>query len=535
MCIYLVTSLFWGTILAETTTPTTTTTTTVAQNTLENTDITAVGMNMFSMAYKWEVGNYSGYQSDAFRGFSKKLNLNLRKSKGKDLQELLKKCDNCSNFVESSFDDALAQFFKETPPELTTWESAYFVVVNPHLHEKIRSAGLTAETRRAINNTIAGMVASITSQVTQQMDAFRDVSGMGLYYDGDTDNSPYDLLDDIRRIDEIFFREAPWFGDYKNTSKWDASALITGQVQQWSWIGGGKNYEIDLLSDVKEAMGDGSEEWTGSGNWEVAGDCDGGYCVTVDFIQSTHYFLSGTAQSPWSGSSAWGGSSSGWKNSFQGIFEEALEWITKNGDKRNFACKAATSIFAYETENDMNLSLSKIFSGLGIFVFWKTPKFLLWFLNRNDTSTKTSTSSEGSTAAGTSGTTSQTKEDKRTENALRDAFRARWLDYDRPTNLKWSAEKAFAYSGLLNATVGEQPAGNIAASVGRTRDLYNQILKENWAWSNRVLIHDANRDSIKHIEKTFDEILVRARLLRQFSEDLNKLLKYLKEKPDCGN
>ena len=53
------------------------------------------------------------------------------------------------------------------------------------------------------------MVASITSQVTQQMDAFRDVSGMGLYYDGDTDNSPYDLLDDIRRIDEIFFREAP--------------------------------------------------------------------------------------------------------------------------------------------------------------------------------------------------------------------------------------------------------------------------------------------------------------------------------------
>ena len=120
MCIYLVTSLFWGTILAETTTPTTTTTTTVAQNTLENTDITAVGMNMFSMAYKWEVGNYSGYQSDAFRGFSKKLNLNLRKSKGKDLQELLKKCDNCSNFVESSFDDALAQFFKETPPELTT-------------------------------------------------------------------------------------------------------------------------------------------------------------------------------------------------------------------------------------------------------------------------------------------------------------------------------------------------------------------------------------------------------------------------------
>ena len=53
---------------------------------------------------------------------------------------------------------------------------------------------------------------------------------MGLYYDGDTDNSPYDLLDDIRRIDEIFFREAPEFGPYKNTRSEDASALITGKV-----------------------------------------------------------------------------------------------------------------------------------------------------------------------------------------------------------------------------------------------------------------------------------------------------------------
>jgi len=76
------------------------------------------------------------------------------------------------------------------------------------------------------------MVDQITGQVKEQMDTFRDVSGMGLYYDGDTTNSPYDLLDDIRRIDEIFFREAPAFGSYKNTSKQDSSALITGQVKQ---------------------------------------------------------------------------------------------------------------------------------------------------------------------------------------------------------------------------------------------------------------------------------------------------------------
>ncbi len=69
----------------------------------------------------------------------------------------------------------------------------------------------------------------------------------------------------------------------------------------------------------------------------------------------------------------------------------------------------------------------------------------------------------------------------------------------------------------------------------RSRELYYQTLKENGAGSNRVLVHESNKDAIRHIEKTFDEITARARLLRQFSEDLNKILKYLQEKPDCGN
>jgi hypothetical protein len=56
-------------IFAETTTPTTTTTTTTqtAQNTLAKTDITTVGMNMFSTAYNWEVGSNLGYNDDAYK------------------------------------------------------------------------------------------------------------------------------------------------------------------------------------------------------------------------------------------------------------------------------------------------------------------------------------------------------------------------------------------------------------------------------------------------------------------------------------
>lgn len=134
--------------------------------------------------------------------------------------------------MDNGFDAALAKYYRETPPKLTTDEEAYFSVIGPFLHPKLRSAVLDVTTKRALNNRIKKMVESITGQVREQMNAYRDVSGMGLYFDGDVDNSPYDLLDDVRRIDDIFFRDAPAYGDYKNTSKQDANALITGQARQ---------------------------------------------------------------------------------------------------------------------------------------------------------------------------------------------------------------------------------------------------------------------------------------------------------------
>lgn len=62
-----------------------------AQATLAQTDITEVGMNMYTTAYNWEVGNFSGYTTDAFRGVAKKLNTALR-DKDTGMPILVQKC-----------------------------------------------------------------------------------------------------------------------------------------------------------------------------------------------------------------------------------------------------------------------------------------------------------------------------------------------------------------------------------------------------------------------------------------------------------
>ena len=202
-------------------------------------------------------------------------------------------CADCDPIVQESLDTDknLLEYLKNEPksgaPDLG-------VIIAAHLHPTIKekTGGQLSLISSLGKKVEAKIVNNIRAQVQEQTSSFRDVSGMGLYYDGNTDNSPYDLLDDIRRIDEIFFREAPEFGEYSNTSSEDASALITGKVSTGTW-GGGENYNIDILSEIEGAIG-GGEDGSGSsssGDNALAGDCDSGFCVTLDFIQNTHYFL----------------------------------------------------------------------------------------------------------------------------------------------------------------------------------------------------------------------------------------------------
>jgi hypothetical protein len=89
---------------------------------------------------------------------------------------MVKKCGGCSTVVDNGFDSALMKYLRETPPEFTNSEPAYFSIVNPYLHEKIRNASLPANTQNLLNKTIASMVSDMKIQVREQMDAFRDVS-----------------------------------------------------------------------------------------------------------------------------------------------------------------------------------------------------------------------------------------------------------------------------------------------------------------------------------------------------------------------
>ncbi len=460
-------------------------------------DILEVGNNMYTTARKWTTTSFSGYNTEALSGFSTKLNGLIKRN----ISTIYDRC-KCDSIVDSGFDSKLVDFLKETPPSTTTGESSYFAYVLPYINEKAKP--LTTGEIADLNDLIKDMVEEISSQTKEQMSGYQDLAGMGLYFDGNTSNSPYDIMDDIRRIDEIFFKEVPNFWSYKNNSSSEVSGLITGKTGSWSWWSG-KNYDLDLLGEISDAVGgDSDDDGEDFEDEEIAGDCDEWYCIEIEFVKNTHYFL-------------WGSNNNKWKNSFQGIFERASDWMMKKAYKRSLACKVSPTIFSWESEFDLNIKLKDVFNWAGIHVVWKTPPFLKGFLNRKSPTDKKADAE---------------KAKRETEDNIRAAFRRYGMDAEKPTNIKWSAKQYLTYIATRQSSQNA-PAYESVYAVDQAMVSLEQILLSQESGSQKPYINAKNIESMEHIGKVFDELGTRSNSYYEMVKELYTILNYVNKKDDC--
>lgn len=496
---------------------------------LEKSDILKSVMNLYSLALDYEDGTTNSYMQEAFTDFSVKVNTLIKKDPELNAN-FTKLCPDCDPIVQDTLDtdERLMDYLIGKP------ESAaphLWLIISSHFHPTIKEKiGINVNLINTLEKKAREkIVDSIRAQVKEQTSAFRDVAGMGLYYDWNTDNSPYDLLDDIRRIDEIFFREAPKFGKYTNTSSDGIFSLISGKSWTGSW-GGGDEYNFDLTSDIKDALGGGDDsegDGGGSSDGEVAGDCDSWFCIEVKMIENTHYFLWGSG-SGWSGS----GGSNG-KNSFQWIFEEWLEWLIKHGDNRNFACKSAPTKNVWESEFDLNILLKKVFSGASIFIFWKVPPFMKWYFDRNKKNTSSSQGASSWSKSSSWDSKATAKAEQQVLDSLERSFRRYDLDFEKPTNLK-ASEWQLMYAYAVDRADRSVRVLDTYESINFSKDDYKQkLLAAGSSMKQRPYTQEQNVESIKHLEKAFDEFAARTRMLHELVKLLKKILDYLDKLWEC--
>ncbi len=303
-------------------------------------------VNFFSTSYQSQQESSQKYYQDAIIDFTKKLNIAIKNHT--DLKVLSQSCWGC-DVIMWDFDT----YLKDHLPQ-----KDYGVVITQFFSPNI-SRNISSYHQKSLNDLIAGMLTAIIEDTNYLIQTQQDLDAMGRYSDGDIENAPYDLIDDMKKVLWLLFQDAPEYEGYTNTMQNDASGLITGRFEVGQWAQG-ERYEIDLASDVAKAFWqDGENGGSSDDNGE---DCHDGFCITLDMISNDQY----SAGSRWTGFI---------NTSFEEIVGSALDWLVQKGDKRNLACKAPPPVNHFQSNNDQNLSFANIFRGLGIFVFQKTPRY----------------------------------------------------------------------------------------------------------------------------------------------------------------
>lgn len=449
-------------------------------------------MDIYSAARKWEEEKGAEYLNDWMKWFSKKLDKALKKDA--QLYKFFEQwyCDGCDSVVSEELDAALVEYLGSVPSLTKNTAYEYSSVVKPHLDKSIKS--LNTNDIRALNTLMNIMVDSIVVQIKEQMNAFRDISTMWLYYDGDTDNSPYDLMADVKKKDSKYFNETPDFWPYSNTRFADIGGLISGHSSPTgTWWGSG-NILWEIASALWIPMAIGKEKSV------AAVGCTNGSC-SKDSVAIAFPTNSSQAPTPHSG-----------KKTFQSIYESWNDWITKYGANRNNSCKVAPTWFFLQWLFDPNISLAKLFSS-GIYPVQEVPDLIKWFMDRE--------------------TRTDESEKQQVNDALMWSFKKRWMNFERPTEIlvagmqrdvnamsRWNADKNVALSATND-------------SIERGQVEYQRYLASLWAGLEGSSVNKHNIDSMKHVNTAFEEIASRARSGNNFSKTLDTISDYFGSKGDC--
>lgn len=449
--------------------------------------------NFYSKARKWEEEQGAKYLEDWMKGFSKKLDKAIKTHP--QLYKFFEEwyCDGCDSVVSEELDQALTEELARIPPLTKNDSYEYTTLVRSHLDKRIKN--VSTKDAQALNTLVNIMIDSITGQIKEQMSAFRDISMMWLYYDGNTDNSPeYDLMAQIRDMEKIAFNDPPELGPYSNTYLTDIAGLISGKTSpSGTWWSQG-----DIQGEVLAALGMSSPGPEKS----VAAVCNGPTCGGPVKDSVNIAALKNNAFNPVQHT---------WRNTDQNNYETWLDWLIKYGANRNLSCKTQTWFF-FQSLFDKNASLKELFS-MAVYPVQEVPELLKWFMDRE---TRTAES-----------------EDQQALDSIDRALRARWVNSKRKEEFLIAGMWRAFYDASRSHANKNVPLSTTNDAVERWQAEYQKYLLSQGKWVDGSFRNKHDVESMEHLNVFFEEMASRARSENDSAKTLNTIFDYVLSKDNC--
>lgn len=106
------------------------------------------------------------------------------------------------------------------------------------------------------------------------------------------------------------------------------------------------------------------------------------------------------------------------------------------------------------------------------------------------------------------------------------------MDYDKPTNIKASLWQT------LESVATDNASRNVAAvkavdAINQAEKDMEQLLLASGSWQARPYVREKGVESIKHMEKTFDETAARTRMFYELTKSFKTIFEYILDKDEC--
>lgn len=112
-------------------------------------------------------------------------------------------------------------------------------------------------------------------------------------------------------------------------------------------------------------------------------------------------------------------------------------------------------------------------------------------------------------------------------DSLKRSFKRYDLDFEKPTNIK-ASQWQLLYSYAVNRADNSVRVTDTLNSINLARDDHDAVKAASGAsLKQRPYVQEKNVDSIKHMEKAFDETASRTRMLYELVKSMKVIMDYL--------
>ena len=163
----------------------------------------SIGLNLYQDIHNGTISSTATFQQQALPGTQQRFDIHASEWKQRV-------CPTCSTILGRDIDIS----------DISTLQGSDIplgLILRKYLNDELQASPISNIELEILSDLLSTFVEGVETEVKEQQDTYADQKFLGWYYDGDEENSGFDLLSDTSNIYKIFYDDVEDFEKKQDT------------------------------------------------------------------------------------------------------------------------------------------------------------------------------------------------------------------------------------------------------------------------------------------------------------------------------